>query len=72
MTDPFDWTLQILGGNSPAWQQAMVCEFSTFLAQCTLHDSYWNGLFLTLNQRAVALLHWDMVCDLRQGGEAYA
>lgn len=61
LTNSFDWALQVLGGNSPVWEQATICEFSTFLAQWTLHDSYWNGLFLTLNQGAVALLHWDMV-----------
>ncbi len=43
------------------WEGALATSLAEFLEQYSLHDSYWIGLYLGVNQEGVLLLRWDTV-----------
>jgi hypothetical protein len=43
------------------WDAALATTLAHFFEQYSLHDSYWIGLYLGLNQEGVLLLRWDTV-----------
>jgi hypothetical protein len=50
----------VMMGDLP-WDKAHKISMSDFLAQYTLHDSYWIGLWAVPGEAPVAVMRWDRV-----------
>ena len=56
-----DAVLSLVARDELPWDRAWVADFGEFCDRFTLHDSFWVGVFLNVNEsnEAVFLFEWD-------------
>ena len=53
------WLGQDLINDNFDWQQSLKTTMPAFLAEYTLHDSYWIGLYVQPNRKIIAVIRFD-------------